>query len=134
MADEPTGDDRRMNLGDLVRLRQTEQGWSYQDIATRSGLSKAKVGQFARAAQPHMPRAETLRRLAVGLQLPLNVVQAAAMVSAGIDETGEGGVQQRVALVVAHLRDMPASDLELVEHLVGALVAHRAKYPLQPRG
>lgn len=39
----------RDRLGEIAGLR--EEGWSYQRIAMRSGLSKSRVAQLSRAAE-----------------------------------------------------------------------------------
>lgn len=109
-----------IGLAALLRQHQDATGDSYADIARASGLSKAKIGQIATTTSPHMPRSETLQKLARGLRLPFHVVQQAAMVSAGISPATHSA-DQRIELLVSRLHDLPADDLDTVELFVQAL-------------
>lgn len=118
-----------LTLRDLIRQHQDRTGDSYSMIAHRAGLSKAKIGQLANATQNHMPRADTIDRLSKGLNLPLKVVQQAAMASAGITPDGyDGG--QRLDLVVATLRELGPDDLETVAIVIQSLKDRRALRPV----
>lgn len=107
-------------LADLIREHQDATGDSYNDIAKRSGLSKPKIGQLAqRGPMLHMPRAETLEKLAVGLDLPLHIVQAAALVTAGVvaPEISEPDI----SMLVVRYRELPDDYKEIVRDMVAML-------------
>ncbi|MEE6280187.1 hypothetical protein [Georgenia sp. MJ170] len=112
--------DRGPSLSELIRSRQDATGESYATIAQRSGLSKAKVGQLADPSMPHMPRAETLAKLATGLQLPLPIIQRAGMITAGITPLDDDDHAQ-FAPLVERLSQLPKADCETVELIVSAL-------------
>jgi len=115
-----------IGLDELIRQHQDRTGESFSQIANRAGLSKAKVGQLALKGGPHAPRAETLTRLAAGLQVPLSTVQAAAMVTAGV-APASGARDQRLDLLVTNAARLDDADLERVEVIVEALVARRRR-------
>lgn len=107
-------------LADLIRSHQDATGDSYGDIAKRAGISKAKVGQLAVAEQRHMPRIDTVEKLARGLRLPLPLVQRAAMTSAGISPNDEAGVTPTEVLA-ARIERLSPRDREIVMRLVESL-------------
>lgn len=110
----------QINLAELIKQHQDKTGDSYSVIARRAGLSKAKIGQLASTTQPHMPRIDTLEKVATGLQLPLRIVQQAAMASAGITPDNYG-TEQQIDLIVAQLRELNPEQLETAQRLVEAL-------------
>lgn len=69
-----------------------------------------------------MPRTETIHKLSHALRLPLRVVQAAAMVTAGVSHEIDGATA-KIALIAAHLTTLDATALRHVELFVNALVA-----------
>lgn len=109
-----------ITLAELIRQHQDRTGDSYSTIAKRAGLSKAKIGQLALAAQPHMPRVDTLEKIARGLQVPVRIVQQAAMATAGIAPEDYAD-ESRLDLIVSQLRELPAADLETVELFIASL-------------
>lgn len=117
-----------LTLAELIRQHQDRTKESYSQIARRAGLSKAKIGQLAHTAQTHMPRADTIEKLAAGLGLPLRNVQQAAMASAGITPAGYD-TEQRVDLLAAALRDLSPADLETAALVIQSL---RARPHLEP--
>jgi HTH-type transcriptional regulator / antitoxin HipB len=61
----------RYELGEAVRLRREELGWSQRQLAERSGMSQPGVARFeAGGTNPTLP---LLERLAQALGLTLNV-------------------------------------------------------------
>lgn len=72
-------------LSRLIHQRKDELELTWDDIADRGGFkSHTVVYALAKKAEHKQPpRAETLRRLAKALQLPLDVVRMAAAESAG---------------------------------------------------
>ncbi|AYN58266.1 immunity repressor [Arthrobacter phage Kepler] len=110
----------QITLAELIRQHQDKTGDSYSIIARRAGLSKAKIGQLASLDQPHMPRIDTLQKIATGLRLPLRVVQQAAMASAGIlPDTYD--TEQAIDLIVANLRELSPEQLGTAARLIQAL-------------
>jgi transcriptional regulator with XRE-family HTH domain len=100
-------------------------------IARRAGLSKAKIGQLANVKQNHMPRADTIERLATGLGLSVRVVQQAAMVSAGIAPEDYNG-EQRVDMLAAYLRELAPADLETAGVVIESLRNRPQRQRLEP--
>ena len=117
-----------VTLATLIQQHRDKTGDSYSDIARRAGLSKAKIGQLAHdrapgtAGQAHMPRSETLAKLARGLRLPLETVQLAAISSAGIKPKSYTG-GSHVDLIATKLRELDARDLQTVRVLVDSLAS-----------
>lgn len=110
-----------ITLAELIRQHQDKTGDSYAVIAKRAGLSKAKIGQLANTDQPHMPRIDTIEKVANGLQLPLRVVQQAAMASAGITPD-DYDTEQRIDLIVAQLRELDPAQLGMAVRLMQSLI------------
>lgn len=121
-------EDKPLTLRDLILSHQERTGDSYSMIAHRAGLSKAKIGQLATKQQSYMPRADTIERLASGLNLPLKVVQHAAMASAGITPEGYPG-GNRLDLIVGSLKELPPDDLETVAVIIQSLKDRRTLRP-----
>ncbi|WNM65706.1 immunity repressor [Arthrobacter phage Vulpecula] len=111
----------QITLAELIRQHQNKTGDSYSVIAQRAGLSKAKIGQLASIDQPHMPRIDTIEKVAAGLRLPLRVVQQAAMASAGILPADTYDTDQRVELIVSDLRELTPDQLDTAGRLIQAL-------------
>lgn len=109
-----------ITLAELIRQHQDRTGDSYSVIARRADLSKAKIGQLANTAQAHMPRSDTIEKLAKGLNLPLRVIQQAAMASAGITPEGYSA-EQRVDLLASALRELNEDDLDTVAVIIQSL-------------
>lgn len=116
----------QITLAELIRQHQDKTGDSYSVIAQRAGLSKAKIGQLASADQPHMPRVDTIEKIATGLRLPVRVVQQAAMASAGILPDSYD-TEQKIDLIVSYLRDLNPEQLEIASRLIRALVSELTK-------
>jgi transcriptional regulator with XRE-family HTH domain len=105
------------NLAALVRREQDQSGASYADIAKRSGLSKAKIGQIADPTSRYQLRPETIEKLATGLRLPLPVVRRAALVTAGVAEHHDPRTA-RTELIVHMLDQLDDDTLAMVEAMV----------------
>jgi transcriptional regulator with XRE-family HTH domain len=118
-----------ITLAELIRQHQDRTSESYSVIARKAGLSKAKVGQLANTAQVHMPRADTIEKLAKGLGLPLRVIQQAAMASAGITPEGYDA-EQRVDLLASALRELQEDDLDTVAVVIQSLRDRRKLRPV----
>lgn len=112
--------ERALTLSELIRREQDKTGASYMDIAKKTGLSKAKIGQLANPDSHFRVRQETLAKLANGLRLPLHVVTRAALASDGYDDA-ETIRNDRVALLLEQLQGLSEDSLKAVEALVNAL-------------
>jgi transcriptional regulator with XRE-family HTH domain len=113
-------------LAGLIRRERDINGLSYSDIARRTGLSKAKIGQLADADSRFQVRHETIEKLALGLHLPLVVVQRAALATAGITDA-DNPRAARID-VLAHLLDELDDDtLVLIEAMLEAAVRVRTR-------
>jgi transcriptional regulator with XRE-family HTH domain len=115
-----------ITLSELIRQHRDRTAESYSEIARRAGLSKAKIGQLANTDQTHMPRQDTIEKLSKGLQLPLRVIQQAAMASAGITPENYDG-EQRIDYLAAILNDLPPDDLEVAAVVIQALRDRRTE-------
>lgn len=113
-----------LTLAELIHRHQDETGDSYATIAHRAGLSKAKIGQLASATQPHMPRLDTIEKMAAGLKLPLRIVQQAAMASAGLTPDSYD-TEQHIDLIVSQLRALDPDQLDTASRLISALRTDR---------
>lgn len=114
-----------ITLAELIRYHQETSGESYATIARRANLSKAKIGQLANTEQIHMPRAETIEKLAAGLKVSKRVIQQAAMASAGIAPEGYDA-EQRVDYLANQLRALNEEDLDFVTVVIDSLKNRRA--------
>lgn len=112
--------DRRASLADLLRHHQDTTGESYADVARRSGLSKSKIGQIASTNPVHLARLTTIEQLAAGLRLPLLVVKAAALITAGLADYDD----VETALFVAQYEQLDTRDQAAVRNLASHL--HKA--------
>jgi len=113
-------------LADLLREHQAETGDSYNDMARKTGLSKAKIGQLVATTAPHAPRLETLEKVATGLRLPLSAVKAAAMATAGISEPSEDN-EAETTVMVSRYKQLPPPDQTTVRDLVNSLYRRATK-------
>lgn len=129
LGEQMSTEDKPLTLSDIIRQHQDRTGDSYSMVAARCGLSKAKIGQLANHTQKNMPRAYTLEALAMGLKLPLKMIQQAAMASAGITPEGTGG-EQRIDALVALLKELTPEDLETASIILQGLKTSRTLKPL----
>lgn len=109
-----------LRLSDLIREHQDKTGDSYGDIARKTGLSKAKIGQLALPKNTYLVRQETLAKLAQGLAIPLATVERASLGTAGF-KTPDIQQSDRIRGIVDKLEELPASSLELVAELVDVI-------------
>lgn len=122
-----------VTLASLIKEHQDKTGDSFAAMAVKFGLSKAKIGQLAQGGpgQAHMPRQETLEKIARGLGLPMSTVQKAALLSAGLmpaemqdparSELAAVVASARLRQVVATLDALDDRDLETVRLLAESL-------------
>lgn len=110
-------------LSSLIREHQDKTGDSYGDIARRTGLSKAKIGQLARPENTYLVRQETLHKLAIGLSLPFATVERASLGTAGFT-TAEVQRDDRVRSIAERLVELPDESLAIISDLVEVVARH----------
>jgi transcriptional regulator with XRE-family HTH domain len=112
----------------LIQQRLREQGWSYREVAGRSGLSHSTIYSLAMTrnlARP--PRPATIDGLARGLDVPVSVVRAAAAQSTGMhyyDGPPAGHHDhddQERELLIASIDELSPEDRRHVAALVESL-------------
>lgn len=113
-------------LAGLIQREKDINGSSYSDIARKTGLSKAKIGQLADHNSRFQVRPETLEKIALGLHLPLVVVQRAALATAGITP-GEDNRAARIDILARLLDELDDPTLEVVEAMLEAAVRVRSR-------
>src|ERR1700728_108392 len=114
----------------LMAARLQERGWSYGEVARRSGLPRSTVYTLATTRNlVRPPRPATINGLARGLDVPVSAVRAAAAESTGLhyyDEPpadphpGVLGDQER-ELLIASIDELSAEDRRHVAALVESL-------------
>src|ERR1700683_2815985 len=69
----------------LILQRLRERGWSYGEVAKRGGLPRSTLYTLATTRNlSRPPRPATIDALAVGLDVPVSAVRAAAAESTGL--------------------------------------------------
>jgi transcriptional regulator with XRE-family HTH domain len=114
----------------LIAARLQERGWSYGEVARRSGLPRSTIYTLATTRNlVRPPRPATINGLASGLDVPVSAVRAAAAESTGMhyyDEPraesggGDPGDQER-ELLIASIDELSAEDRRHVAALVESL-------------
>jgi hypothetical protein len=105
MNDSPPDALQRLIIERMLELRR-----SYGDVARLGNLPRSTVHHLAtHRHSERLPNPATLERLAAGLDLPLNVVRAAAASAAGLvlDTTATGDPEIEV-LIASFARLSPA--------------------------
>jgi hypothetical protein len=107
----------------LIRTRMTELNRSYGDVARAGGLPRSTVHHLASNDKPgRLPNPLTLERLAVGLDVPLDVVRAAAAAAAGFALESDGVDDPEIEVLVASLARLSPQDRRHVAALVRSLL------------
>lgn len=116
-----------ITLRDLLIRHRDQTGDSYREIARRTGLSPAKIGQLMEPTPAWEPTPATLTKLAEGLGIPLTTLYAARAASMG-QPVGEQARRTQIAsLIVGHVDQLEQRDLEAVEAMLAALVQVRGR-------
>ena len=114
----------------LIAGRLQERGWSYGEVARRSGLPRSTVYTLATTRNlVRPPRPATINGLARGLDVPVSAVRAAAAESTGMHYYDEPPANpQRVVsddqereLLIASIGELSAEDRRHVAALVESL-------------
>ena len=118
----------------LIQQRLRERGWSYGEVAKRGGMPRSTLYTLATTRNlSRPPRPATIDALAVGLDVPVSAVRAAAAESTGLHyyddvPTGPGGDQER-QLLIASIDELTPEDRRHVAALVESL---RNRAPAEP--
>lgn len=113
-------------IAGLIQREQDINGSSYSDIARKTGISKSKIGQLANPRSQFQVRSGTLEKLALGLRLPLVVVQRAALATAGV-VPGEDNRETRIDIIARLMYQLDDSTLEMVEAMLEAIVRVKSR-------
>ena len=115
-------------LQELIRTRMTELNRSYGEIARRGGLPRSTVYHLATNHRPvRVPNPRTLERLAAGLEVPEQVVRAAAASSAGFVLAEQSAEDPEIEVLIASLAQLSPDDRRHVGALVRSMLANAGK-------
>jgi len=122
MTEQPS--DPPMNpLQRLIRSRMRELHCSYGDVARRGGLPRSTVHYVATHRHPaRLPHPATLERLAVGLDLPVDVLRPAAAAASGLVLGREQVDDPEIEVLIASLSRLSPEDRRHVAALVRSLL------------
>ena len=122
----------------LIAARLQERGWSYGEVARRSGLPRSTVYTLATTRNlVRPPRPATINGLAKGLDVPVSAVRAAAAESTGMHYYDEPPADPQRAvsddqereLLIASIEELSAEDRRHVAALVESLRNRPASPP-----
>jgi transcriptional regulator with XRE-family HTH domain len=130
-ADVPAAPAQPVNpLQRLIAGRLQERGWSYGEVARRSGLPRSTVYTLATTRNlVRPPRPATINGLAKGLDVPVSAVRTAAAESTGMHyyddppadpQRSVPGDRER-ELLIASIDELSTEDLRHVAALVESL-------------
>ena len=111
----------------LIAGRLQERGWSYGEVARRSGLPRSTVYTLATTRNlVRPPRPATINGLAKGLDVPASAVRAAAAESTGMHYYDEPPADpspsdQERELLIASIYELSVEDRRHVAALVESL-------------
>jgi transcriptional regulator with XRE-family HTH domain len=112
----------------LIQQRLRERGWSYGEVAKRGGLPRSTLYTLATTRNlSRPPRPATIDALAVGLDVPVSAVRAAAAESTGLhyyDDVPAGAERrgdQEKDLLIASIDELTPEDRRHVAALVESL-------------
>jgi transcriptional regulator with XRE-family HTH domain len=110
-------------LQELIRARMTELHRSYGEVARRGGLPRSTVYHLASNNRPvRVPNPQTLERLAVGLEVPGQVVRAAAAAAAGFVLDEQHADDPEIEVLVASLAKLSPEERRHVSALVRSML------------
>lgn len=118
-------------LQQLIRARMAELNRSFSDVARRGGLPRSTVHHLAANSRPgRLPNPVTLERLAVGLDMPIEVLRAAAAAAAGFSVSSLGSEtvgDPEIEVLIASLAKLSPQDRRHVAALVQSLLTAEEK-------
>jgi len=108
----------------LIAERMREMGRSYGDVARLGKLPRSTVHHLAtKGHSGRLPNPATLERLAAGLELPLNVVRAAAASAAGLVFDTAKTEDPEIEVLMASFAQLSPADRRHVAALVRSMLA-----------
>jgi hypothetical protein len=108
----------------LIIERMRELRRSYGDVARLGKLPRSTVHHLAtHHSSGRLPNPATLERLAAGLELPLNVVRAAAASAAGLVLDTAVTDDPEVEVLIASFAQLSTGDRRHVAALVRSMLA-----------
>jgi hypothetical protein len=111
-------------LQSLIVGRMRELRRSYGDVARLGKLPRSTVHHLAtHRHSDRLPNPATLERLAAGLDLPLNVVRAAAASAAGLVFDTAAADDPEIEILIASFSQLSPADRRHVAALVRSMLA-----------
>ena len=108
----------------LIVERMRDLGRSYGDVARLGKLPRSTVHHLATHRHSgRLPNPATLERLAVGLDLPLNVVRAASASAAGLVFDTAAADDPEIEILIASFSRLSPADRRHVAALVRSMLA-----------
>ena len=108
----------------LITERMRELRRSYGDVARLGALPRSTVHHLATHRHSgRLPNPATLERLAVGLDLPVNVVRAAAASAAGLVLDTTATDDPEIEVLIASFSQLSPADRRHVAALVRSMLA-----------
>jgi transcriptional regulator with XRE-family HTH domain len=112
----------RVGLARLLVDYRDRTGDSYTELARKTGITRGFFGYLINKEPPLMVAPETVRKLADGLGIPLDVVRSAALASSGLSpDTQAADLPEPVALIAEQMRGLSDHQLEIVAGVVQGL-------------
>ncbi|MDF3298676.1 helix-turn-helix domain-containing protein [Streptomyces tropicalis] len=110
----------------MIKRRLDQNGWSYNDVARRGGISRSTVHHLATSVRlAQVPQQTTLEGLAKGLGIPVAPVQRAAAEAAGVNlyfEDSPEITDPEVEILIASVHRLSPKDRRHVAVLVESLL------------
>ncbi|MFF9058894.1 helix-turn-helix domain-containing protein [Streptomyces sp. NPDC101213] len=110
----------------MIRHKLDQNGWSYNDVARRGGVSRSTVHHLATSERlAQMPQKTTLEGLAKGLGIPVAMVKRAAAEAAGVNlyfEDAPEITDPEVEILIASVQKLNPKDRRHVAVLVESLL------------
>ena len=107
----------------LIIERMRELRRSYGDVARLGKLPRSTVHHLATHHSRRLPNPVTLERLAAGLDLPLNLVRAAAASAAGLVLDTTATDDPEIEVLIASFARLSPADRRHVAALVRSMLA-----------
>ena len=106
----------------LIIERMRELRRSYGDVARLGKLPRSTVHHLATHHSGRLPNPVTLERLAAGLDLPLNLVRAAAASAAGLVLDTTATDDPEIEVLIASFAQLSPADRRHVAALVRSML------------
>ena len=107
-------------LGDIIRDRCEEKGWSLRELARRADLPPATVHKVA-TAEGLQPKVETIEAIAYALSMSSKVLLEAAASDSGYITTNVD--TKTTSLLIASVKELSPKRQREVAALVEAMLA-----------